>query len=154
MLGSSEVLDIGAGSYPIGTLKVDVQRSKRPDVCASVLYLPLRDSSFEKGVCLEMIEHLHMQEQAIALSEIKRVVRGKVVVSIPNSSPFMVLPQQIVWWMREMTTQREYHRNEMTHTHIGLISPKELIRLMQKCGFKVTKAKRLMLYDYMVVAEA
>jgi len=148
-------LDVGSGEYPFpGSLTVDVDPIKKPDRVASILDLPFPDMSFDSVTALEVIEHLHRNEQRQAVNELKRVLKrgGRLVVSIPNSSSFMLVPQRLVWWFRERTTQRRYYRNRWTHTHIGLMSPKELLFELKGAGFTIIVAKRVMLYDYIVAA--
>lgn len=64
-----------------GIAEVDVVEADLGD-------LPLVDDTLDAAVCLQVIEHL--QEPAIALSELHRVVRsgGLVVVSTPNRLTF------------------------------------------------------------------
>jgi ubiquinone/menaquinone biosynthesis C-methylase UbiE len=66
-----------------GAVTVDVNRKHRPDVVASILCLPFRDGCFETVSAFEVIEHVENDE--LALQELKRVSRNKVVLSVPNS---------------------------------------------------------------------
>lgn len=80
-------LDVGCGSKeiskPMGAVTVDVHRKHRPDVVASILCLPFRDGCFETVSALEVIEHVENDE--LALQELKRVSRNKVILSVPNA---------------------------------------------------------------------
>lgn len=152
-------LDVGAGSFPIRketkTITLDIQKEKIPDICSSMLSCPIRDNTFDIITALEIFEHFHKGQQEIFLTETKRILKpnGILIIAIPNSSSFMKIPQEIVWFIREHTTQSEYHDNKYTHTHIGLISPKQLINLLIKFDFTIISKKRLMLYDYIVVCK-
>jgi 2-polyprenyl-3-methyl-5-hydroxy-6-metoxy-1,4-benzoquinol methylase len=151
------VLDIGSGSYPIkqDVFGLDIQISKKPTIHGNALNLPIKTSSIDNITALEIIEHLHKPEQFTIVSEFKRVLKqdGTLIISIPNSTSFMRIPQQMIWFVREHTTQKEYHHNLHTHTHIGLISPNQLLHLLSTFGFRITVAKRLMLYDYYIIAK-
>jgi len=52
----------------------------------SVLALPFADGSFERVLCLDVLEHLSLAEQPIALAELHRVLvpGGELFVSVPN----------------------------------------------------------------------
>jgi len=80
-------LDVGCGSKEIskavGAVTVDVHRKHRPDVAASILCLPFRDGCFGTVAAFEVIEHVENDE--LALQELKRVSRSRVVLSVPNS---------------------------------------------------------------------
>jgi SAM-dependent methyltransferase len=80
-------LDVGCGSKKISTavqaVTVDVDRKHRPNVVASVLCLPFRDGCFETVSAFEVIEHV--EDDELALHELKRVSRNKVVLSVPNA---------------------------------------------------------------------
>ncbi len=48
--------------------------------------LPFDPGSFDRGLCLDVLEHLPFVEQPVALSELYRVLKpgGELLVSIPN----------------------------------------------------------------------
>ena len=52
----------------------------------SLTALPFPDSSFDRALCLDVLEHLQYEEQPRALAELFRVLRpgGELLVSIPN----------------------------------------------------------------------
>src|SRR6185503_13115809 len=53
---------------------------------ASLAHLPYADGSFDRALCLDVLEHLPFPEQSVALAELFRVVRpgGELLVSVPN----------------------------------------------------------------------
>lgn len=56
-------------------------------VCkGSILDMPFADEEFDVVLCLDVIEHLHFEEQGAALIEVKRVLKkgGMVVLALPN----------------------------------------------------------------------
>ena len=52
----------------------------------SVTALPYGDDSFDRALCLDVLEHLSFEEQPAALAELHRVLKpgGEVLVSVPN----------------------------------------------------------------------
>lgn len=53
---------------------------------ASLTDLPISDASFERGLCLDVLEHLSYEDQARALAELFRVISpgGELLVTVPN----------------------------------------------------------------------
>jgi ubiquinone/menaquinone biosynthesis C-methylase UbiE len=53
---------------------------------ASLTELPYPDATFDRALCLDVLEHLSYEQQPKALAELYRVVRpgGEVLVSVPN----------------------------------------------------------------------
>jgi SAM-dependent methyltransferase len=52
----------------------------------SLLALPYADASFDRGLCLDVLEHLTLAEQPRALAELFRVIApgGELLVTVPN----------------------------------------------------------------------
>jgi SAM-dependent methyltransferase len=52
----------------------------------SLTALPFADGSFDRGLCLDVLEHLSFDEQPKALAELHRVLMpgGELLVSVPN----------------------------------------------------------------------
>ena len=52
----------------------------------SLTALPYTDATFDRGLCLDVLEHLTFDEQPRALSELFRVLKpgGELLVSVPN----------------------------------------------------------------------
>ena len=63
-------------------------RTTRRSACApgSLTALPYADGSFDRALCLDVLEHLTFEEQPRALAELHRVLRpgGELLVSVPN----------------------------------------------------------------------
>jgi len=88
------VLDVGSGAIPRGNVQVDLppvesdkhhrRKSVPPTVYADVYYLPFKDCSFHRILCLHIIEHL--RHPFMGLLEVKRVlkVKGTLRIEIPN----------------------------------------------------------------------
>jgi SAM-dependent methyltransferase len=52
----------------------------------SITALPYGDDSFDRALCLDVLEHLSFEEQPAALAELQRVLKpgGELLVSVPN----------------------------------------------------------------------
>ncbi len=99
-LMSDDILEIGIGNgfvskyikdrgYNVTT--IDILEELQPDICASVLDIPLEDDSFDVVVCCEVLEHLPYTDFPKALAQIRRVTRRYVVISLPDSRKFFTL---------------------------------------------------------------
>lgn len=87
------VLEIGKGSGLVSTIlksrgiihsSLDISPEVQPDIVGSVLELPMEDSAYDVTLCAEVLEHLPWEDFSKALSEIKRVTRRGVVLSLPH----------------------------------------------------------------------
>jgi len=65
---------------------VDPNYSSARVTRGSLAALPYKDASFDRGLCLDVLEHLPFAEQPPALAELFRVIApgGELVVSVPN----------------------------------------------------------------------
>jgi len=89
------VLEIGIGNGMVSNylknrgLKVttlDIREKLRPDIVASVLDMPLGDSTFDVVACYEVLEHMEYQDFTAALSEIFRVCKRCALISLPDQN--------------------------------------------------------------------
>lgn len=86
------VLEVGVGNQVVANyLKtfyqvktVDIIESLKPDYVASVEDLSvLPDNSFDVVLCAEVLEHLPFDKLAKCLSELKRVSKDSIIISLP-----------------------------------------------------------------------
>ena len=94
-LDPQSVLEIGIGNGMVSNyLKgrgldvttLDIKERLRPDIIASVLDIPLGDSTFDVVACYEVLEHMEYQEFGVALSEIYRVCKRTALISLPDQN--------------------------------------------------------------------
>ncbi len=107
LIRGSTVLDIGSRTEKLreNEITLDIEKTVRPDICASAEALPLRDGSFDYIVMLEVIEHLDDQQLHSALKECKRVAH-KAIFSTPNCDS--VIWDKVVWPLWSHTVGREW----------------------------------------------
>ena len=65
---------------------VDANYSSERVTHGSVTALPLPDASFDRALCLDVLEHLSYEDQPRALAELFRILRpgGELFASVPN----------------------------------------------------------------------
>ena len=87
------VLEVGVGSgyvqqaltllgYRVATL--DIRPENEPDLLGSVAAIPAEDGSYDVVSCCQVLEHLPFDELGRSLTELARVARRRVVVSLPD----------------------------------------------------------------------
>ena len=94
------ILQIGIGNkflhdylkkLSINILSADIDQELKPDIIANATQLPFKDNAYDAVVAFEVLEHLPFKDAIYALSELHRVARHKVLLSLPNINPYFVL---------------------------------------------------------------
>jgi len=90
----ARVLDAGCGegvlvdeyADRLDIVGIDANYSSSRVRQASLTALPFADASFDRALCLDVLEHLSYQDQPLALAELSRVLErgGILFVSVPN----------------------------------------------------------------------
>jgi len=86
-------------------ISLDIDRSVRPDVCASAEYLPFRTASFDYVSMLEVVEHLETEQLDRCLADCRRI-SDYMIVSTPNCDSKVW--DRIVWPLWSHTVGREW----------------------------------------------
>jgi SAM-dependent methyltransferase len=91
---STRVLDAGCGEGVIveeyadrlAITGVDANYASARVRHGSVTALPFDEGTFDRALCLDVLEHLQYEEQPLAFAELLRVLRpgGELLVSVPN----------------------------------------------------------------------
>lgn len=70
---------------------MDLEAELCPNVVGSITNLPFVDSAFDVAVAFEVLEHLPFEELGRCLSELRRVSKRRVIVSVPHFGPRLAL---------------------------------------------------------------
>jgi ubiquinone/menaquinone biosynthesis C-methylase UbiE len=96
-------------------------------VMADCFDLPYSDSTVDRIIMSEVLEHLHQPDQA--LNELYRVLKkgGKAVISVP--------------YKEKISYQLCIHCNQLTptHAHLHSFNEQKLSQWLEQAGFKVVK---------------
>jgi len=93
-----QVLEIGIGNGFLSRYlrakgmevhTVDVDERLGPDTVASVVDLPFDDQHFDLVACFETLEHIPWDQFAPAVTELRRVAKRWVLLSLPDASPYL-----------------------------------------------------------------
>ncbi len=94
-LAPENILEVGSGNMTVANYlrqsgialhTCDFDKNLNPDFLADVRDLPFEDNSYSLVMACEILEHLPWSDFDKALSEIARVARDYVIISIPYSS--------------------------------------------------------------------
>ncbi len=96
-LSPRDVLEIGGGdrflklylqsNTDIKHQFMDIAEDLHPDILGSIASIPLPDSSYDAVCAFEVLEHLPFSEFEKGLSEMNRVSKKYVLISLPHFGP-------------------------------------------------------------------
>jgi len=99
----------------------------------SLVALPYDDNSFDRALCLDVLEHLSFEDQPRALAELHRVLRpgGELLVSVPNLAH---LQSRVHFLLRGRLI-----RTASDLKHPGDRPIAEYLQLATRAGFELTR---------------
>ena len=95
---SSKILEIGKGTGTLESIMerqgydyttIDIDRSLSPDFVGDITKLPFKDNSFDTVCAFEVLEHIPFEEFTSAISEMNRVAKKYVVISLPYACIYL-----------------------------------------------------------------
>jgi 2-polyprenyl-3-methyl-5-hydroxy-6-metoxy-1,4-benzoquinol methylase len=98
---------------------------------ASLLALPYDHETFDRALCLDVLEHLTYEEQPRALAELHRVLHtnGELLVSVPNLAHLQSRIHFLLTGRLIRTASEQKHPGDRPIA--------EYLRLFQRAGFSV-----------------
>jgi len=95
---STEILDVGCGPSPRGTVNIDLNPKFKPTVVAEATWLPFNSSVFDGVYLSHLLEHVINPERI--LREAHRVLKKgrRVTIVFPNFASFNVLMAWIFYF--------------------------------------------------------
>ncbi len=86
-VGEGVVRDYIRNQTKIAYTSLDIAEDLLPDVVGSVDKIPLANNSFDTVCAFEILEHLPFDRFEIALQELYRVAKTRVIISLPHFGP-------------------------------------------------------------------
>lgn len=138
----ARILDVGAGEGALverylgrgwNILGVDSAYESPQVKRADLLSLPFDSGAFDAALCLDVLEHVDLLDQARALGEIARVLKpgGHLLLSVPNLAH---LHSRIRFLLCGTLT-----RTSAVERHPGDRPLGEVLGLLKTAGFEVTR---------------
>ena len=102
---------------------------------ASILALPYPDASFDRAMCLDVLEHLTFEDQPRALGELFRILKpgGELLVSVPNLAH---LQSRIHFFLTGRLI-----RTASEQKHPGDRPAGEYVQLARRAGFDLVRRR-------------
>jgi SAM-dependent methyltransferase len=89
------ILKAVAGTCGLSIKTLDPDPDLAPDYVGSVLKLPFADTAYDVVCAFQVLEHLPFQQSLKGFSEMARVARQNVIISLPDAKPVWRFAVQI-----------------------------------------------------------
>ena len=102
----------------------DIIEELRSDIVADVRDLPMPGKTFDVVICCQVLEHIPYATVSEALSELVRVARQRVIISVPNSSRAVFFrlglgQRQLITRRASVGKRQEWTCNGVHHWELG-----------------------------------
>ncbi len=170
------ILEVGIGNktlnnylrqHGLSVTSCDFDKTLKPDVVADVRNLPFKDNEFDVVCAFQIIEHIPWEDVPKALSELRRVSKKNVIISIPftavtidvifKSSIFMHLFR--TWTFNFLINlefiTRKWKYDKVHYWEMGKKNyPRKMVRNLVKQYFNILQEEKVELsYQYFFVLE-
>jgi len=168
------VLEVGIGNktlnnylkqHKLPVTSCDFDETLKPDVVADVRNLPFKDNEFDVVCAFQMIEHIPWEDVPQALSELGRVSKGRVIISIPFTAVTIegIIKSSIfkrlfgTWTFRFLINlefiTRKWKYNNVHYWEMGKKNyPRKKVRNLFRQYFDIIKEEKVELsYQYFFV---
>ena len=175
-LNPESILEIGVGSKTLVNYlrqhnqtiySCDIDKTLEPDYVGDIRNLPFKDNEFDVVCAFQILEHIPWEDVPKALSELRRVSKNHVVISIPftavtieiilKSSIFMHLFG--LWSFKflinlEFITKKWKYNGEHYWEMGKKNYPRKMVRNLIKQYFNISEEKKVELsYQYFFILE-
>lgn len=133
-------------------ITLDPNSGLEPDVVGSVLDLPFRTDSFDMVMCCQVLEHIPYASFVPALTELRRVTRRTILLSLPDVRRYFSLRVRLPkWGWREASLSLErrhlgpFEFDGDHHWEIGFEGTRyaDIVRALQGTGAKIERQYRI-----------
>ena len=123
---------------------VDVVDELGPDVVADVRDMPFVDGQFDVVLCCQVLEHIPFESVPEAIRELRRVLRGRLVISLPDQSRTVTFDFRVgnrrLFKRLAIDRKSEWHFNGVHHWELGNRSfPRPAVRSLLEQAFVVDR---------------
>jgi SAM-dependent methyltransferase len=110
-------------------------------ICADGCFLPLRDKSIDKIICIDVIEHI--PDDGKAFTEIYRVLkpRGLVLFYLPLRRRW-----SLEWIIAKISGSYPRYPRDEEQLHLHRYEEEEIRSHLKNCGFKIVKVSYFLHY--------
>ena len=136
-------------------LSVDVDRKVKPDIVGDARYLPFKGNVFDLTLAFQVLEHIQFKQVLLALEELRRTTRKRVLLSLPHKSLYMALAIKLpkiplkMLLLRIFDIPMRYTYDEEHYWEIGIENHSMLrVRRALEKRFKIIRSFRNPLYPY------
>lgn len=85
---SHGLLELLLARSSLHVIGIDLDPALQPDIIGVLPFLPLRDSCVDVAMAFQVLEHMPFGMLGDCLRELRRVARARVIVSLPDRTPF------------------------------------------------------------------